>query len=149
MYESPESAGSPTHDPDDADGTDATAVRAEADAVMHRTAEELRAQLRAVAAQIDPFPAFPGAVFAYGIEVEPRSGGSLDLGCVILGDDGALYELEIGLDDTTTQQAVADASTERHEELVALDVPADVFVVYAHAALHAAADYLEGPGSRD
>jgi len=145
MYESPENVGS-LLDPD----TDASAIRVAADAVMHRAAEELRAQLRAVAAQIDPFPAFPGAVFAYGIEVEPPGGGSPDLGCVILGDDGALYELEIGLDDTSTQQqVVADASTERHEELVPLDVPPEVFAMYAHAALHAAAGYLEAQGARD
>lgn len=114
---------------------------------MARAAEELRAQLVSVAEQIDPFPAFPGAVFAYGIEVEPRGGGDPDLGCVILGNDGALYELEIGLDDTRAQQSVvADASTERHEELRALELPPAVFVTYAYAALEAAAGYLERGG---
>lgn len=121
---------------------DASSVRAAATSIVDRAAEELRVQLVEVTAQIEPFPAFPGAVFAYGIEVEPRAGGLPELGCVILGDDGGLYELEIGLDDTAAQQAVADASTERHEALVPLDVPAPVFVVYAHAALEAAADYL-------
>jgi len=121
----------------------ASAVRGAAAAVVDSAAEELLAQLVSVAEQIDPFPAFPGAVFAYGIEVEPRAGGLPELGCVILGDDGGLYELEIGLDDTRPQQTVADASTERHEALVPLDVPAPVFVVYARAALEAAADYLE------
>ncbi len=152
MYEGPESSGSPPNETGTELGaeTDAEAVRSAADAVMRRAAEELRAQLRTVAAQIDPFPAFPGAVFAYGIEVEPTGGGSPELGCVILGDDGALYELEIGLDDTNSQQqVVADASTERHEELVPLDVPPDVFAMYAHAALHAAADYLEAQGALD
>ena len=120
------------------------AIRAAADAAIGRAVEDLRAQLVSVAEQIDPFPAFPGAVFAYGIEVEPARGGLPDLGCVILGDDGALYELQIGLDDTRPQQAVADASTERHEDLVPLDVPPAAFATYAHAALHAAADYLEG-----
>ncbi len=128
-------AGSQTDTPD--------SIRAAADAILGRTVEDLRAQLVSVAAQIDPFPAFPGAVFAYGIEVEPAGGGLPDLGCVILGDDGALYELQIGLDDTRVQQAVTDASTERHEDLVPLDVSPALFVVYAHAALHAAADYLE------
>lgn len=123
------------------------AIRAAADASIGCAVEDLRAQLVNVAQQIDPFPAFPGAVFAYGIEVEPAGGGRPDLGCVILGDDGALYELQIGLDDTRPQQAVADASTERHEDLVPLDVPPAVFVTYAYAALHAAADYLAGVGT--
>ena len=124
-----------------------SAWRAAADAALESAAQELRTQLVAIAEQIDPFPAFPGAVFAYGIEVEPRGGGDPDLGCVILGNDGQLYELEIGLDDTQPQQAVADASTERHEELRPLDVPVAVFVHYAHAAIEAAASYVEGQGA--
>ena len=119
-----------------------SAWRAAADAALESAAQELRTQLVAIAEQIDPFPAFPGAVFAYGIEVEPRGGGDPDLGCVILGNDGQLYELEIGLDDTQPQQAVADASTERHE-------PVAVFVHYAHAAIEAAASYVEGQGAGD
>lgn len=125
----------------------AEAIRTAADAAIGRAVDELRAQLVSVAEQIDPFPAFPGAVFAYGIEVQPAGGGLPDLGCVILGDDGALYELQIGLDDTRVQQAVADASTERHEDLVPLEAPPAVFATYAHAALHAAADYLDGLGA--
>lgn len=116
-------------------GTDASAIDSEAEA--------LRARLVEVAAQIDPFPAFPGAVFAYGIEVEPADGGGPDLGCVILGNDGGLYELQIGLDDGTSRPTTTDASTERHEELVPLDVPPDLFVRYASAAIETAARYLE------
>src|SRR3546814_17592329 len=103
---------------DDTDpGVTSSAVRAEAEATVRRAAEELRGQLAAVAAQIDPFPAFPGAVFAYGIEVEPRAGGLPELGCVIPGDDGGLYALTIGMEVTPAQQqAVADASTERSAE---------------------------------
>lgn len=118
-------------------------IRAEADVVLERAVEALRAQLVEVAQRIDPFPSFPGAVFAYGIEVEPPGGGGPDLGCVILGNDGALYELQIGLDDTNARHSVTDASTERHEELVPLEAPPAVLAQYAHAALLAAADYLE------
>lgn len=113
--------------------------RAIADAVVTRAAQQLREQLKRIAAAIDPFPAFPGAVFAYGIEVEPVG---TEQGCVILGDDGGLYELQIGVDDA---QAALDAEQvgTRHEELVPLDVaPAD-FVTYAHRAIVAATEYLQ------
>lgn len=133
MPEGPASSGS----------TGPDAWRVAADVTLESAAEELRLQLVAIAAKIDPFPAFPGAVFAYGIEVEPRGGGDPDLGCVILGNDGQLYELQIGLDDTRPQQAVADPSTERHEELRPLDVRPEVFVRYARAAVEAAANYVE------
>ncbi len=49
------------------DPLDPMQERAIADAVVTRAAQQLREQLKRVAAAIDPFPAFPGAVFAYGI----------------------------------------------------------------------------------
>ena len=97
--------------------------------------EALRSRLREVASRLDPFPTFPGAVFAYGLEVE-LPGDESELGCVILGDDGALYELEIGLDLTSERG-------ERREELHPLDLPADRWERYARAALRSAAAYVE------
>lgn len=132
---------------DGSHGPSVEGIRAAAITTLESAATELRAQLAAVAELIDPFPSFPGAVFAYGIEVEPRGGGDPELGCVILGNDGALYELEIGLADAQPQQAVADASTERHEELRPLDASPEVFVLYAFAAIEAAAAYLDAQGA--
>jgi hypothetical protein len=120
---------------------DPTTLRATADATVQRAADALREQLKQVAALIDPFPPFPGAMFAYGLEVELAGGGDPDLGCVILGNDGALYELTIGLD--TTQAAIGtDASGERSEDLVSLTVPPALYVAYAHAAMVVATDYI-------
>jgi hypothetical protein len=120
---------------------DPATVRATADATVERAAAALRDQLKRVATQIDPFPPFPGAMFAYGLEVEPPGGGDPEVGCVILGNDGALYELRIGLD--TTQAAMGtDAAGERSEELAPLDVPPALYVAYAHAAIVVATDYL-------
>ncbi len=110
-----------------------------ADAVVTRAADQLREQLKRVAAAVDPFPAFPGAVFAYGIEVEPIG---TEHGCVILGDDGALYELQIGM-DAAPAAFDSDQVATRHEELVPLEVPPAEFVTYAHRAITAAAAYLE------
>ncbi len=116
--------------------------RAVADAIVQRAADQMRDLLKQVAARIDPFPAFPGAMFAYGIEVEPPAGASEAVGCVVLGDDGALYELQIGLDQHALAQG-ADAMTTRNEELVPLTLPPAEFVGYAHRAVVAATDYLE------
>lgn len=118
-----------------------------ADATVQRAADALRAQAKEVAALIDPFPPFPGAVFAYGIEVEPPGGGDPDLGCVILGNDGALYELSIGL-DTSQATLGADATGERHEDLRPLDLPPERFIPYAHAAIATATAYLAEGGAR-
>lgn len=132
--------------PDAAD--DPLTQRALADAIVQRAASQLRDLLKQLAARIDPFPPFPGAVFAYGIEVEPPSGS--DLGCVILGNDGALYEMQLGLDETQTQVGTETAPG-RNEELVPLDLPPADFLAYAHRAVQAATDYLERgspPGPR-
>lgn len=121
------------------DALDSMQERAVADAVVTRAAQQLREQMKRVAAAIVPFPAFPGAVFAYGIEVEPIG---TEQGCVIFGDDGTLYELQIGMD---ASQAALDSDQvgTRHEELVPLDVPPAEFVTYAHRAIAAATTYLE------
>jgi hypothetical protein len=126
-------------------------LRALADATVQRAADALRRQLEDVARRIDPFPPFPGAMFAYGIEVDPppaRDGGpggaagSPDLGCVILGNDGQLYELQIGLDHDQVALG-GDHVAARHEELIKLDLPAADFIPLAHRALLAAAGYIE------
>ena len=121
------------------DALDPMQERALADVAVTRAAQQLREQLKRVAAAIDPFPVFPGAVFAYGIEVEPIG---TEQGCVILGDDGALYELQIGVD---AAQAALDSDQvgTRHEELIPLDVPPAEFVIYAHRAIMSATAYLE------
>ncbi len=117
-----------------------------ADQSQAESLDTLRRQLRDLARRIDPFPAFPGAMFAYGIEVPPPDGIATEVGCVILGNDGALYELQIGLD--ADQVALgADHVGSRHEELVPLDLPHDELCSYTRAALEVAEKYLE-PQSR-
>ena len=121
-------------------------LRALADVTVQRAAEDLGAQLAALVRQVQPFPPFPGAVFAYGIEVEPPAHSSL--GCVIVGDDGALYELQLGLDHEAIASG-ADSLTPRHEELVKLELPPREFIAYAHGAIEALTAYLEGHTSEE
>src|SRR5688572_25305431 len=73
---------------------DSGLYRAQADAIYERAGSQLRALLKAVARDLDPFPPFPGALFTLGIEIE---GDDLNAGrgCVILGEDGELYELQL------------------------------------------------------
>ncbi len=115
-------------------------LRALADVTVQRAAEDLRAQLAALVRQVQPFPPFPGAVFAYGIEVEPPAHSSL--GCVIVGDDGELYELQLGLDDEAIASG-ADSLAQRHEELLKLELAPREFIAYAHGAIEGLTAYLE------
>lgn len=125
-------------------GVDALRHRAHADAIVQRAGDQLRELLHELAAAIDPFPEFPGSFFSYGIEVEPLAGGS-PLGCVVLGEDGELYELQIGSE--ADQLDTDDPSAGRSETRLPLEglSPAD-YVAYAYRAVAAAAAYLErGP----
>lgn len=124
--------------------------RAHADLIAQRAADQLRALLTTLVAEIDPFPPFPGAMFVYGIEIEPAAGTRDEHGCVVLAEDGALYELQIGLDLEQVESGSAVAM--RSEERVRLDdLPPAQYVGYAHRAVTAAVEYLlkqqesEGP----
>jgi len=115
--------------------------RAHADLIVQRTADQLRELLKKLVAEIDPFPPFPGSMFAYGIEIEPPSGSGDDYGCVILAEDGELYELQVGMD--VEQAATGAGVAVRSEDRVNLDdLPAAEYVGYAHRAVTAAVEYL-------
>jgi hypothetical protein len=107
----------------------------EADAVLERTAERLRRLLGEAAAQLDPFPPFPGAFFSYGIEIDVPSAQSPELGCVVLEPDGELYELRMGQELPVIDLEMADPVALRKEELKPLDLHPRDYVTYAYAAL--------------
>jgi len=124
--------------------TDPLLHRAHADAILERAATGLRELLQTVARELDPFPEFPGAYFSYGIEVPlpPTIGG--DIGCVVLAEDGDLYELQIGLDPEQIESR--DPVAMRSEERVPLDLaPAD-YIACARRALEEALAVLEARG---
>ncbi len=110
--------------------------KAEADAALDRLAEQLRRLLREATAQLDPFPPFPGAFFTHGIEIEAPGVDSPDRGCVVLAQDGELYELEMGEDVAALALDQTDPVAMREEKLKKLEElhPRD-YVVYAYSAL--------------
>ena len=110
--------------------------KAEADAALDRLAQRLRSLLQGAAAQLDPFPPFPGAFFTHGIEVEAPGVDSPDRGCVVLAPDGGLYELEMGQDVSALALDQTDPVAMREEKLKKLEElhPRD-YVVYAYSAL--------------
>ncbi len=113
------------------------ARKAQADLIVDRAAEQLRIIVKDLAARLDPFPPFPGAFFSYGIEVEPDAAARVDRGCVVVGPDGDLYELQIGVDpEGLDPSGYADPVAMRSEEMKKLDAlhPRD-YIVYAYNAI--------------
>ena len=120
------------------------ARKAQADLIVQRAADQLRAMVKDLASRLDPFPPFPGAFFSYGIEVEPDAAARTDRGCVVVGPDGELYELQMGVDFEGLDVAGgADPVAMRKEEMKKLDDlhPRD-YVVYAYNAITAMVELL-------
>ena len=73
-------------------------TKAAADEIVERAAEQLGELLRLAATRLRPFPPFPGAFFTNAIEAEPDGAADVDRGCVVVCEDGELYELQMGVD---------------------------------------------------
>ena len=117
---------------------DPLARKAHADLVVERAAGQLRQILHAAVAAIEPFPPYPGSFFNYAIEVEPGALASRDRGCVVVGQDGELYELIMKVDLTGDP---ADAVGMRDEELKPLDLSPAEYVILAYEAIKAVVAY--------
>ncbi|MFI5179553.1 MAG: hypothetical protein ACHQO8_13365 [Vicinamibacterales bacterium] len=112
---------------------DPLARKAQADLIVDRTAQQLRLLLREAAHELRPFPPFPGAFFTNAVEVNLDGVERADLGCIVVGEDGELYELEVKID---FNDDVVDMVQSRDETLKKLeDLHPRDYVVLAYSAL--------------
>jgi hypothetical protein len=117
--------------------------KAQADVVLERTAAQLRELLQEACAQLDPFPPFPNAMFTNAIECEEGVAGDPDRGCVVVAEDGELYELEMGIDhDAIELTGSWDPVTARKETKKKLDLHPRDYIVYAYNGLVAVTEHL-------
>jgi len=109
------------------------ARKAQADMVLERTTLQLRQLLEEAAAQLRPFPPFPGAFFTNAIEVEAEAAESPERGCIVVCEDGELYELKMSIDFSDD---AADPVSARDEKLTKLeDLHPRDYIVLAYEAL--------------
>lgn len=120
---------------------DPLARKAQADLIVERAADQLRRIVHALADQVQPFPPFPGAFFTEAIEIEPDAAGNPERGCVVVGPDGDLYELIMGV-EFDSPEAFIDPVAARKEELRKLDLHPRDYVVYAYNAITALTELL-------
>ena len=119
---------------------DAMARKAQADMALERAAIQLRQLLQEAAQELRPFPPFPGAFFTNAVEVEAGPAGSSERGCVVVGEDGELYELEMSIDFTDDATDPVSAREEKMKKLDELH-PRD-YVVLAYEALTRITEHL-------
>lgn len=113
-----------------------------ADAVLERAADRMRAILQEAVAKLDPFPPFPGAFFSYGIEIDAPGYEGPHRGCVVLGESGEFYELKMGTDLPAFDIEFNDPVQLRNEELKPLEMHPQEYLVYAYNAIVKVAEIL-------
>jgi hypothetical protein len=115
---------------------DPLARKSAADLIIDRAAQQLRTLLEEAARELRPFPPFPGAFFTNAVEVNLEGVERADLGCIVVADDGELYELEMKIDFGEEFGDVVDPVQAREETLKKLeDLHPRDYVVLAYNAL--------------
>lgn len=106
------------------------ARRARLDAMVENLAQELRVALRAAARELRPFPHFPDSNTP-AIEAEPGGAAKAEYGCIVVGQDGELYEFTLSLSFAGDMPGEVSRSEDLREVRLA---PHD-YIPYAYAAL--------------
>lgn len=115
--------------------SDPLARKTQADLIVERTAQQLRLLLQEAARELRPFPPFPGAFFTSAVEVNLEGVERADVGCIVVAEDGELYELEMQI-DFSDEFGAADPVQARDETLKKLeDLHPRDYVVLAYNAL--------------
>jgi hypothetical protein len=116
--------------------SEALARKTQADLIIDRAAQQMRLLLEEAAKALRPFPPFPGAFFTNAVEVNLEGVERPDLGCIVVAEDGELYELEMRIDFGEEFGDVIDPVQARDETLKKLDDlhPRD-YIVLAYNAL--------------
>ena len=119
------------------------ARKTQADTAMERAALILEDLLKEACVELDPFPSFPNAFFTTAIECDPGGVADPERGCVVVAEDGELYELEIGVDHEAIELSGSwDPVTARAETKKKLDLHPRDYVIYAYNGLTAVTDLL-------
>lgn len=123
-----------------------TALRrkAQADAILERAAFQLGDLLREACEELRPFPPFPNALFTNAIEVDlgPLATDP-GLGCIVVAEDGELYELQMGIDhDAIELTGSWDPVTARKETLKKVELHPRDAVLYTYEALRLVTEHL-------
>ena len=80
------------------DAREALARKTQADRVLERAVDQFRDLMKEAAKALRPFPPFPGAFFTNAVEVDLTGVERVDVGCIVVGEDGGLFELEMKID---------------------------------------------------
>jgi hypothetical protein len=118
--------------------------KSQADMALERAAMQVQQLLKEACSELDPFPSFPNALFTNAIECDDGGlSGDPERGCIVVCDDGELYELQMGIDhDSIELTGSWDPVTARKETLKKVELHPRDYLVYAYAGLIAVTEHL-------
>ena len=106
------------------------------DAILSEAADRLMGLLAEAVGQLRPFPAFPGALFTFGVEVEPDGVEDASIGCIVVTEQAELRELQIGIEaEGIGAFGDADPFSSRSEQLVEPELSPRQRLILAHNGL--------------
>ncbi len=112
----------------------------QADKLLEATAAQLKDLLARLAAQLDPFPYFYGSTEVRALEAEPPASAGSDKGCVVICQDGELYELVMKME---SMDPLDETMLDRKDEIKGpLPLPPAEYIPYAYNAIRALTEAL-------
>ena len=98
------------------------------DALIQKTAQDLHEILADMASQLDPFPYFLGSTEVRAVEAEPGGVQKADRGCVVVCQDGELYEFTMKVQGG----GAFDFEIDRDDSVKRLEMPPEDYIPYAY-----------------
>ncbi len=120
------------------------AVKKAADAVQ-KTADALHEQLVEMAEALDPFPYFLGSLEVRAVEAEPGGVERSDRGCIVVCQDGELYEFTMKMQ---SEDAGADLSMSRDDSVKRIELSPQDYIPYAYNAIKELGKLIEDQRAR-
>ena len=105
---------------------------------VQRAADKLHDSLVELAAKLDPFPYFLGSIEVRAIEAEPGGANKADRGCIVVCQDGEMYEFSMKIQAPNE----FDLGMERDDSVKPVQLPPEDYVAYAYHAIEEIAGLL-------
>ena len=123
---------------------DSKAKMNQAEDAVKQTADRLRQILVEMAAQLEPFPYFLGSIEVRAIEAEPGGANKADRGCIVVCQDGELYEFSMKIEAPDD----FDFGMERDDSVKPVHLPPEDYVAYAYNAIKEMGGLIEEQRAR-
>jgi len=124
---------------------DARAAVKKADALIQKTADALHEQLAEMASRLDPFPYFLGSLEVRAVEAEPGASERSDRGCIVVCQDGELYEFTMKMQSETS---FSDLSMSRDDSVKRIELPPRDYIPFAYNAIKELGKLIEEQSAR-